>query len=264
MLHFCPQSVLQSSSLCSINPDLPIPNFHLLPPLPECPSAAAPRPPLQHPISILTPILHTTMELSQNTWHYLLSGLFSLVGVGLAFISLVLMFSQPTVESFTRSFFGFRPKISNLEYFEWLEWKKAIRENARLPEWAQARMIELEMELGQQTTHKAWWLRLWAYCKVSKGPLLTSSAPSVASTSSIQSEANMNRLLMAILNELRKANAGSITENSPESSPPSIMTRRQRAPALPSVSSTGTDLNVFGVQAFERIASEASKANGAS
>lgn len=201
------------------------------------------------------------MEISQITWHYLLSSLFSLVGVGLAFISLVLIFSQPAVEGFARSLFGLRPNISNLEYLEWLEWQKAVRGNARLP---QARMAELEEKLGQQGTHKAWWLRLWAFYKSSKGPLLPSSAPSAGSTSSVQSEANTNRLFKAILDELRKGNAGSIAENSPESSPSSVTTRRQRAPVLPPVSSTGTDLNAFAVKAFQRAASGVSPASEAS
>lgn len=74
----------------------------------------------------------------------------------------------------------------------------------------------------------------------------------------------MNRLLKAILDELRQANKGSTTKNLPKSSPSSIMTRRQRAPVLPSVSSTRTELNLLAVQTFERIASEVSKTYEAS
>lgn len=242
------------------NPNPQVPDFHLLPP--EYPPASASLP--QHPILIPTRIPYTTMEISQNTWHYLLSGLFALVGVGLAFILLVFMFFQPVVEGFTRSLFGLRPKISNLEYLEWLGWQKAVRENARLPGWAQARMAELEEKLGQQGTHKVWWLRLWAFRKSAKGPLLPSSAPSAGSTLSVQSEANNNRLLKAILDELRRGNAGFTAGNSPESSPFSVTTRRQRAPVLPPVGSTGTDLNAFTVRAFQRAASGALPASKAS
>lgn len=83
--------------------------------------------------------------------------------------------------------------------------------------------------------------------------------------SSFQSDANTNRLLKAILDELRRGNAGSIAENSSESSPSNLVTRRQSVPVLPPLGSTGTDLNeAFAINAFHRLASGSSLAGKAS
>lgn len=78
------------------------------------------------------------MEITQNMWHYFLSGLFSLIGLGLTIISLGLIFSQPALERFSRSLFGLRPHVPSLQYIEWLDWQKAARAQARLPRWARS------------------------------------------------------------------------------------------------------------------------------